>query len=123
MSNEQLGNLDLVDRERKKARLEARKFLTAKWGDQTPTWDSLGADEQEVIVDDYIKFLCDSKNATIANKLVRNKEVIHSMLRQLIKGLRREGSAAVPVARLTRLDSQKTPGAGERHATRSESEP
>ena len=101
MSNEQLGNLDLVDRERKKARSEARKFLTSRWGNQTPTWDSLGADEQAAIVDDYIKFLRDSQNATIANKLVRNKEVIHSMLRQLIKGLRCKGSAAVSGMRLT----------------------
>lgn len=87
MSNEQLGNLDLVDREKRKARTEARKFLTSKWGDQTPTWDSLGADEQADTMDDYIKFLRGGQNATIVNELVRDQEVIHSMLRQLIKGL------------------------------------
>jgi hypothetical protein len=54
----------LTQRELRKARKEAAKFL----GDNPVVWDELGIDEQEEKADEYLRHLRDTKNAGVAKQ-------------------------------------------------------
>ncbi|KAJ9638601.1 hypothetical protein H2204_004077 [Knufia peltigerae] len=81
--------LGLNQREMKKARQEAGKFL----GPEPSKWEDLGADKQKRNVEEYLQYLRQNENNTIADKLQGDEEAIYELLRLRTKTIRSKTTA------------------------------
>ena len=76
--------LGLAERDMKKAREEAGRFL----GPDPPIWNNLGADIQRAKVASYLEHLRETDNRYIADKLQQDDDVVFELLRTRIKTIR-----------------------------------
>ncbi len=88
--------LGLADRDMKKARDEAGRFL----GPDPPMWNNLGTDTQRAKVAGFLEHLRETDNRYIADKLLQDEDVVFEFLRTRTKTIRNKKGSSQSISDL-----------------------